>query len=439
MNTPYALILAGGAGTRMRSGFPKPLHHLGGQPMLSYVLGLAHHVAEKVGVVMSPALCQNFSFPSGVEKFVQHNPKGTGDAVKIAAPLFDNFSGDVFVLFGDTPLLPSDVLMRMQDKKNSANAELVLLGMHLDDPSGYGRIVINEVGEVATILEDRNTSAECKENNFCNAGVMLVSSFALREFLTQMISDVLTQEYYLTDIAKFFYQKGKKVIALDEPPPLLMGINTRAQLAAAETILQNSWRDLAMAGGATLQDPTSVYFSFDTKIGKDVIVEPNVFFGPGVTIADNVTVKACSHIEGTCIGEYSTVGPFARLRPGTAIDKNVRIGNFVEVKQSTLEAGAKINHLSYVGDASVGAATNIGAGTITCNNDGFKKSQTTLGANVFVGSNSCFIAPVCVEDGAIIGAGSVITKNVDQNDMAISRAMQQTIKEGGLSYRQRRK
>lgn len=438
MSSIFSLVLAAGAGKRMHSALPKPLHQLGGRPMLSYVLDVCSQVASQVGLVVSTSVQENFHVPENIEVFVQKNPAGTGDAVKAALPWIKQCDGDIFILFGDTPLLPKNILDNMLSEKQSAGADLVLLGMHVNDPSGYGRIMLDSDGYVAEIIEDKNTTDESRACTFCNSGVMLISASILQNFLNCMTPDAVTQEYYLTDIVTFCKRKDFMVTAVSGPSDRLAGVNTRFQLAEMEKDLQEIWRYDAMVAGVTLLDPSSTYFSFDTKLGRDVVIEPHVFFGPGVQIDNHVMIKAFSHIEGASIGSGSVIGPFARLRPGTVMAENVRIGNFVEVKKSTLDQGVKINHLSYVGDAVVGAATNIGAGTITCNYDGFQKYQTTFGKNVFVGSNSCFVAPVFIDDNAVIGAGSVITKEVSKNDLAVSRAVQMTVKDGGASYRHKR-
>ncbi len=424
MTAIATVILAAGSGTRMKSKKPKVLHQIAGRAMVSHLLGsVADLKPEKTIVVVAPGMEDVKQEVSPAEIAVQEVAKGTGHAVAAALPALEGFDGDVLILYGDTPLLTSETLSRMVDvRRKDEKSAVVVLGFEPDDPTGYGRMVTNEAGDLTAIVEELDASEEIRTIRLSNSGVMAISGKYIQELVSEIDNKNAKDEYYLTDIVEIAQNKGLSCKVVISEDTELLGVNNRIQLAQAEEIAQNRWRNTAMTAGATLIDPKSVFFSFDTQIGQDVIIEPNVFFGPGVIVGDDVRIKANSHIEGATIGAGSQIGPFARLRPGADIAEDVKIGNFVEVKKSTLEKGAKVSHLSYIGDARVGAEANIGAGTITCNYDGYDKFKTDIGAGAFIGSNTALVAPVKIGDGAIVGAGSTVTKSVEANSLMVERA-----------------
>jgi bifunctional UDP-N-acetylglucosamine pyrophosphorylase/glucosamine-1-phosphate N-acetyltransferase len=315
---------------------------------------------------------------------------------------------------------------------------VVVLGFRPDDPGAYGRLVVGPGGKLEAIVEFKDADAEQRDIRLCNSGVMAIDGAVAFDLLDKIGCDNAKGEYYLTDIVALARDAGRQCAVIEAPPDELLGINSRADLARAEAAMQERLRDRAMAGGATLLDPATTWLAFDTRLGRDVVIGPNVFFGPGVTIEDDVELRGFCHIEGAHVRAGATVGPFARLRPGADIGRGARIGNFVEIKAATIEEGAKVSHLAYVGDARVGAGANLGAGTITCNYDGFTKSHTDIGAGAFIGSNTALVAPVVIGDGAMIGAGSVIGKDVEADALAITRAPQKNIEQGATRLRRRR-
>lgn len=424
MTAIATVILAAGSGTRMKSKKPKVLHQIAGRAMISHLLGSVSSLApERTIVVVAPGMEDVKLEVSPAEIAVQEIAQGTGHAVAAALPALEGFDGDVLILYGDTPLLTSETLSRMVDvRRTDEKSAVVVLGFEPEDPTGYGRMVTNDAGDLTAIVEELDATDEIRAIRLSNSGVMAISGKYIQELVSEIDNKNAKDEYYLTDIVEIAQNKGltcKVVISEDTE---LLGVNNRMQLAQAEEIAQNRWRNAAMAAGATLIDPKSVFFSFDTQIGQDVIIEPNVFFGPGVVVGNDLRIKANSHIEGAVIGARSQIGPFARLRPGADIAEEVKIGNFVEVKKSTLEKGAKVSHLSYIGDARIGSEANIGAGTITCNYDGYDKFKTDIGAGAFIGSNTALVAPVTIGDGAIVGAGSTVTKSVEANSLMVERA-----------------
>ncbi len=426
-----AVILAAGQGTRMRSKTPKVLHTVGGRSMLHHVLSLVKQTAASPAMVIVGPHMQQVSdavaaFDPAMGVRVQETPLGTAHAVLISQPLLDGFKGDVFILYADTPLIQVSTLDRMIAAR-AEGAQIVVLGFHSDHPTGYGRLLINEDGHLAGIVEQGEATSEQKAITFCNSGVMLIDGSILFELLDQVACDNAKGEYYLTDIIAIARNRQYKSVAIACDETEVLGVNSRSELAQAEAGFQKRMRIAAMDEGATLIEPDSVFFSYDTDLGQDVTILPNVFFGPGVTIDDNVTVKSFSHLEGTTIGQEAQIGPFARLRPGADIGEGARIGNFVEIKKSVVEEGAKINHLTYIGDTFVGAGANIGAGTITCNYDGFDKHETHIGRGAFIGSNNCLVAPVRIADGAYTGAGSVISADVSEGALALTRVAQKEI------------
>ena len=430
-NRLTVVILAAGAGTRMRSQMPKVLHRLAGRSLISHVVAIAEGLRskpKKLVVVVGPGQEAVAAAVAPHPTVIQASPQGTGDAVR-AARAHLKTTDEVLVLYGDTPLIGTGTLAKLLSARRKRKAAVAVLGFRPSDPSPYGRFV-TEGGSLQRIVESRDASAEERKIGLCNAGVMAIDGAVVLKLLDGLRNDNAKGEYYLTDLVALARKAGRECTFIEAAVDELQGINSRAELAAAEAVMQQRLRAAAMEKGATLEDPTSVYLSWDTRLGQDVTIGPNVVFGPGVSVADNVTIKGFCHIEGATIGAGSIVGPFARLRPGASLAGDVHIGNFVEVKASTLGRGAKANHLAYVGDAKVGAKVNIGAGVITVNYDGFGKYRTEIGDGAFVGSNASLIAPVTVGAGAIIGAGSVIARNVPKDTVATERS-QQSMREGG--------
>ncbi|HEU5048565.1 MAG TPA: bifunctional UDP-N-acetylglucosamine diphosphorylase/glucosamine-1-phosphate N-acetyltransferase GlmU [Rickettsiales bacterium] len=426
------VILAAGKGTRMRSTMPKVMHKVVGKPMLMHVVDTALSCgAQKVVAVTAPEMehvrtgVKNH-YGQAVDNAVQQQQLGTGDAVKAAEEALKGFSGNVIVLYGDTPLIQRETILAMDAALNaSPKLAVAVLGMEVEGPNAYGRLVVNKDGGLERIVEVKDATEEEKRIRLCNSGVMAVKSSVLFALLARLDNKNANGEFYLTDLVKHARADGHDCAVVKADGGELMGVNSRVELAVAEAFVQNALRRKAMDNGATLIDPETVYFAHDTKIGKDVIIHPNVVFGVGVEIEDNVEIRSFSHIEGAHVRAHATIGPFARLRPGTDVGESAHVGNFVELKKATLEKGAKANHLSYIGDAHVGAKANIGAGTITCNYDGFKKYKTEIGAGAFIGSNSALVAPVKIGDGAIVAAGSVVTSDVPGDALSVARSRQE--------------
>ncbi len=434
-----AVILAAGHGTRMKSSTPKVLHAVGGRSMLAHVMATASALApERMAVVIgdhSPAVGDAARAErADVAVVVQAPPRGTGDAVRKATPALDGFSGVVVVLYADTPLVSEETLRALIDKV-SAGAAVAVLGFTPDDPGAYGRLKLSPDGSLEAIVEAKDASPEELEIDFVNAGVMAIASDFLARALPQLSDANAKREFYLTDIVAIARAAGLRCDVVHGDEDEVVGVNSRVELAVAEEIFQDRRRLAAMEAGVTLIDPSTVFFSYDTDIASDVVVEPNVFFGRGVKIASGAAIKAYSHLEGAVVGEGASVGPFARLRPGARLGADAKIGNFVEVKSADIGAGAKISHLSYIGDASVGAEANIGAGVITCNYDGFSKHRTEIGEGAFIGSNSALVAPVKIGKGAYVGSGSVITKTVEDDALAVARGRQSEIKGWAAKFR----
>ncbi len=420
-----AVVLAAGRGTRMKSALPKVMHPVANRPMVGHLLDrLAEFGAERSIFVVSPGMGEVGALVAPAETVIQDPPLGTGHAVLAARDALAGFDGDVLVLFGDTPLLTVDTLRAMAAARRAAgDPAVVVLGFRPDDAAEYGRLVTDAGGALQSIVEFKEANEAERSIGLCNAGIMAIDGKRLFALLDAVGNDNAKGEYYLTDIVAIARARGWvcAVIETDDPTEV-MGVNSRADLARAEAAMQDRLRAAAMDNGATLTDPGTVWFSHDTRLGRDVTVGPDVVFGPGVRVADNVEIRAFSHIEGATIAEGAIIGPFARLRPGADIRRDVHIGNFVEIKEALIEDGAKANHLSYIGDSRIGPGANIGAGTITCNYDGFFKERTDIGAGAFIGSNTALIAPVKIGDGAIIGAGSVITRDVAKDALAVTRA-----------------
>ena len=437
------VILAAGKGTRMRSDFPKVLHKAAGRTLLSHVLhSAAQAKPERTVIISGPNMpevgVEARQVVPGAVIAIQEKRQGTAHAVGIAKDGLKGFEGTVLVLYGDVPLIRTETIAALAQAV-SEESPLAVLGFRAANPTGYGRLIQNRSGKLIAIREELDTTVDERRIDLCNSGFIAIKVKLLWELLPKISNDNAKHEYYLTDLVGLTVAEGRQVALAECPEAEVHGVNTRAQLAQIESLLQVRYRQSAMDNGATLIDPPSVFLSADTEIGKDVTIEPHVVIGPEVTIGDNVEILAFSHIEGAKISEGVRVGPFARLRPGAEIGPNAHIGNYVEIKKAKIGAGAKVNHLTYIGDASVGARSNIGAGTITCNYDGYEKHHTEIGADVFIGSNSALVAPVTVGDGVNIAAGSVITQNVPADALAIARG-QQSVKPGwAKKYRELKK
>ena len=420
------IILAAGKGTRMESDLPKVLHHLAGAPMLLHVMSssatleperlviIAGHGADAVG-----AVARDYSETAQV--VLQSEQLGTGHAVSQAKSALADCTGDVIVLYGDTPFVRPETLQALLAARKTA--DIVVLGFQAANAGRYGRLVM-QGSAVSRIVEYKDASEQERAITFCNSGVICAKADVLFSLLEAVGNDNASKEYYLTDIVQLANDRNLSVAAVHCDEAETMGINSRAELAQAEANFQSRTRMEMMALGVSLTAPETVYFAYDTVLGRDSQVEPNVVFGPGVTVENGARIRAFSHLEGCHISSGAVVGPYARLRPGTELAENVRIGNFVEIKNARIEDGAKVNHLSYIGDANIGEASNIGAGTITCNYDGVGKHHTEIGASVFIGSNTMLVAPVTVGDAAMTASGSVITKNVEPGALAIARSEQ---------------
>ncbi|HEX7776882.1 MAG TPA: bifunctional UDP-N-acetylglucosamine diphosphorylase/glucosamine-1-phosphate N-acetyltransferase GlmU [Parvibaculum sp.] len=423
-----AIILAAGRSTRMKSSLPKALHPIAGRPMLGHVLTTVGELdgAQPI-LVVAPGLEAVANYARGlagdIPVAVQAMPHGTGDAARAALPALGTKEGVVLVIFGDTPLVRAETLKEMAAACDGKNA-VVVLGFEAKEPAAYGRLVVDRSGALERIVERKDATPEEVKITLCNGGAMAVRAEHLARLLGKLSDDNKAGEFYLTDIVAHARAEGLGCAVVTAPEADIQGVNSRADLAAVEAETQRRLRRRAMDQGVTLSDPETVYLCVDTVFGQDVTVGQNVVFGPGVAVAGNVTIKPFCHIEGGVIEEGAQIGPFARIRPGSEIGRDVHIGNFVETKKAKVEEGAKINHLSYIGDARVGAKANIGAGTITCNYDGFNKHFTDIGAGAFIGSNSALVAPVTIGAGAYTGSGSVITTDVAPDALAVERTKQ---------------
>lgn len=409
----------------MKSALPKVLHQIANRPMVGHVQAAVSALGtDRSVVVVGPGMENVAAAVAPAEIAVQERQAGTADAVKAALPKLAGFNeGTVVILFGDTPFIEVETLERMVQARD-AGAAVVVLGFEPDDPTGYGRLVQDGEGALQAIVEHKDATHKQREIGVCNSGVMALDARLALPLLDEIGNDNASGEYYLTDIVGIARDKGYHCAVTMAAEAEVLGVNSRVDLARAETIWQDKRRLQAMVDGATLRDPATVWFSYDTVLGRDVIIEQSVFFGPGVVIADNVTIHAFSHLQGAKVDNGAIVGPYARLREGTHLHAGAKVGNFVETKKTVVGEGAKVNHLTYLGDADIGARSNIGAGTITCNYDGFNKSPTIVGEGAFIGSNSALVAPVKIGAGAIVGAGSVITGNVEDDALAIARGIQ---------------
>ncbi|MFY0692066.1 MAG: bifunctional UDP-N-acetylglucosamine diphosphorylase/glucosamine-1-phosphate N-acetyltransferase GlmU [Paracoccaceae bacterium] len=430
------IILAAGQGTRMNSDLPKVLHPLGAAPLVLHAMRsgavlepektviVTGHGADKVEQAVA-------AYDAEAVCVRQAEQKGTGHAVAQAQDVLAGFGGDAIVLYGDTPFISSETLTRMQEAR-TGGADIVVLGFEAQDPGRYGRLIA-QGDSLERIVEAKDASPEDLAVTLCNSGVVMAEAATLFRLTGGLGNDNASGEFYLTDIVGLGRAEGltARVVRCDEAETL--GINTRAELGAAEAAFQARARAEAMENGATLLDPATTYIAFDTVIGRDTVIGPNVVFGPGVTVESEAEIRAFSHLEGCHVSRGAQIGPFARLRPGAELAEDVRVGNFVEIKNAVLDPGSKVNHLSYVGDAHVGAAANVGAGTITCNYDGVMKHHTEIGARSFIGSNTLLVAPVRVGAEAMTGTGTVVTEDVPEGALAIARARQ--VNKPGLARR----
>ncbi|WP_426693448.1 bifunctional UDP-N-acetylglucosamine diphosphorylase/glucosamine-1-phosphate N-acetyltransferase GlmU [Sphingomonas sediminicola] len=435
------VILAAGQGTRMRSDTHKVLHPIAGKALLMHLLDSVDRLgAEKRVVVVGKGRDQVEKALKGRDVSIAHQveQKGTAHAVQQAQDALAGYEGAVLILYGDTPFVEPETLKRMLDRLDGGGGPgVVVLASTPDDPLKYGRIILGEGDHIAKMVEFKDATEEERTVRLCNSGMMALRSKDLFRWLDQVGNDNAAGEYYLPDVVNIAAAEGRDAVVIEGDPYETAGVNSRAELAHLELDWQRRRREQALQDGATLIDPESVWFAADTKLGRDVTVEPHVVFGPGVEVADGATIKAFSHIEGATIATKAVIGPFARLRPGAKIGEKAKVGNFVEVKKAVLGPGAKANHLSYIGDADVGADANIGAGTITCNYDGFGKYNTVIGKGAFIGSNTALVAPVTIGPGAIVGAGSVITKDVAPDSLAVERSEQRGIAGWAKRFRDR--
>ena len=429
--TAVTIVLAAGEGTRMRSASTKVLHPVAGQSLLSHVLAAVPN-SSALAVVVGPdhdaVVKEVRRLRPGASTFVQRERLGTAHAVLAARDAIASGADDLLIAFGDTPLISAATFERLREALKNG-AALAVLGFRAADPTGYGRLLV-ENNRLVAIREQADAGPAERSISLCNAGVMAFDGRKALAILEKIGNANSKGEYYLTDAVAIVRDLGLEAVVIETSEDEVRGINTKAQLAEAEQVMQTRLRKAALDAGVTMIAPETVFLSTDTTFGKDVTIEPFVVIGPGVSVADGAVIHSFSHIVQASIGKKASVGPYARLRPGTSLGEGARIGNFVETKAAVLEAGVKVNHLSYVGDARVGADSNIGAGTITCNYDGFGKHRTEIGTGAFIGTNSSLVAPVKIGNGAYIGSGSVITRDVPDDAMALERS-QQTIREGG--------
>lgn len=445
-NQTAAIILGAGKGTRMKSDLPKVLHQVASKPMIAHVMDAASAAGcSPLVVVTAPGMRDVIEVAEQTSTdcriAIQGEQLGTGHAVLSAKDSLKNHKGNVLVLFGDSPLMLPETFERMQRTlSKDAKLGVVILGFHGgDNPPPYGRLIQDGNGNVERIVEAKDASAEELQIPWVNSGVMAIRGTVVWDALEQIGNDNAQGEYYLTDIVETVRKMGYACAMEEGSETEVMGINTRQDLASAEAIVQARLRDAAMKNGVTMIDPSTTYLAADTSFGQDVVIQPNVFFGAEVAIGNGVEIRAFSHIEGAVIGDRAMIGPYARIRPGSNIGETCRVGNFVELKKAHLEEGAKVSHLSYIGDAHVGQSANVGAGTITCNYDGYNKYHTEIGAESFIGSNSALVAPVVIGKGAIIGAGSVVTQDVHNDALALSRSRQSEKENWAQEFRDKMK
>ena len=438
--TCLSIVLAAGEGTRMRSAQPKVLHAIAGRSLLAHVLEAVRKAggtgaAVVVGAGHDAVADEASQTLPGGDIYVQKERRGTAHAVLTAKAAVKRGADDVVVIFGDTPLIRAQTLQRLRAAL-ADGAAVAVLGFRPADPAGYGRL-ITERGELLAIREHRDATASERSITLCNGGLMGLAGKHALAILDRIGSDNSKNEFYLSDAVGIARDMGLKTVAIEVEEDEVRGINTKAQLAEAEAVLQKRLRQAALDAGVTMAAPETVFLSADTKFGRDVMIEPYVVFGPGVVVADEAIIHAFSHLEGAHVGKGASVGPFARLRPGARLGAKSRVGNFVEVKEASIGAGVKANHLAYIGDATVGAETNIGAGTIFCNYDGVAKHHAKLGKKVFIGSNSALVSPVTIGDGAYVATGSVITENVPAGALVFGRARQVVKKNRAAALRKK--
>jgi len=442
-DTPLAaIILAAGKGTRMKSALHKVLHPVAGRPMLGHLADAVAAIGAAQTVIVAGAgreQVEAFAAPLGLAVAVQAEQLGTAHAVQQAQAALAGFEGDILILYGDVPLVTAETMTRMVARLHEADAPaVVVLGFRPAETLTYGRIIA-EHGRILKMVEHKDASITERAETLCNSGLMAVRAADLWRLLDQVGNANAAGEYYLPDIVMLANAEGRVSAVIETDPHEVAGVNSRAELAEIEALWQQNRRARAMADGASLIAPETVWFAWDTQLGRDVTVGQNVIFGPGTSISDEVTIHPFCHIEGARVEKGAIIGPYARLRPGADIGAAAHVGNFVEIKKARLGEGAKANHLTYIGDAEIGAGTNIGAGTITCNYDGFGKYLTKIGANAFIGSNSALVAPVSIGDGAIIGAGSVVTSDVPADALAVARGPQQNREGWAARFREGKK
>lgn len=432
VRTCLTIVLAAGEGTRMRSSLPKALHQVGGRSLLAHVLGAARgSETDAIAVVVGPDHSAVAEEAHRVEPkariFIQRERRGTAHAVLAAREAFAGGYDDVLVMFADTPLIRAKTLSQLREAI-AGGAAIALLGFRPADASGYGRLIMDG-SKLVAVREQKDASEAERAIGFCNGGLMALSGREALSILDEIGDANANKEFYLTDAVAIARARGLDTVAIEVEETEVSGINTKAGLAAVEATMQQQLRQAALDAGVTMIAPETVFLQADTRFGRDVVIEPYVVFGAGVTVDDGAVIHSFSHLAGAHVGAGASIGPYARLRPGTRIGKDARVGNFVELKEAVMEDGAKANHLSYIGDGRVGEGANIGAGTIFCNYDGAQKHRTEIGKGAFIGSNSALVAPVTIGDGAYVGSGSVITENVPANALALGR-VRQTIKEG---------
>ena len=422
------VILAAGKGTRMKSDLHKVLHPIAGRPMLLHLVASAAALHPAKTVVVTGAGREQVEAavaPLGIATALQAEQLGTGHAVAQARDALAGFEGDVLILYGDVPLVTAATMRRMIDRLHGDDAPAaVVLGFRPADPGAYGRVIANAAGRIDRMVEYKDATDAERAETLCNSGLMAVHSGDLFALLDRVGNDNAAGEYYLPDIVMLAAADGRSSAVIETGADEVAGVNSRGELAGVEAAWQATRRAQAMADGVTLIAPDTVWFAHDTQLGRDVVIEPNVVFGPGARIEDGATIHAFSHIEGATVGRLANVGPFARLRPGADLRADAKVGNFVEIKNAVIGEGAKVSHLTYIGDADIGAGANIGAGTITCNYDGYFKYRTVVGEGAFIGSNSALVAPVTVGAGAIVAAGSVVTQDVEADALALVRPPQ---------------
>ena len=444
MNSPSpfsVIVLAAGMGTRMRSDTHKVLHPIAGKPMLMHLLDTVDALGAKERVVVVGKGRDQVEVAlngRGVKVAHQAEQKGTAHAVQQAENVLAGVDGNILILYGDTPFVAAETLTEMLARLDGPDAPaIVVLASSPEDPKAYGRVILGEGDTIAKMIEYKDATDAERAVRLCNSGMMAVRGQDLWRWLSKVGNDNAAGEYYLPDVVMVAAAEGRASVAVETDSWQTAGVNSRAELAHLELDWQRRRREEALEQGATLVDPESVWFSHDTLLGRDCTIEPHVVFGTGVVIDEGATIRAFCHIEGATIASGCEVGPFARLRPGAVLEAGAKVGNFVEVKKARLGAGAKANHLSYLGDADIGAKANIGAGTITCNYDGFGKYRTEIGDGAFIGSNTALVAPVSVGEGAIIGAGSVITRDVAADELAVARGEQKGLAGWAARFRKR--